>query len=413
MVFTTGVQIRTGGAPHQAVLNTPAVTAAGIVGSDYPALRLRPLVAEGDTVRAGSPVLEDKRRPGLVLTAPVAGVVEEIAYGPRRQLSLMRFRIEGDGTETVDLPGEMTPETLRALLLKTGLWANLVARPFGRIPDPGTEPDLLVVVASDTEPGAPDPARVIGAEPEAFAAGVQALRHLTAAPILLAQPEGPFLAPPGGHLQVVKVGAAHPAGLAGSVIARARSVGHGGMAWQIGYHDALVLGRLCLTGRLDRRRTVALAGDMAAEPRLIEVPEGAALEALAAAEARPGPRRVVSGSALSGKPARFLRRGQRQITLLPRHDPTTRPSRWLPQPRRALRPAPVIPHAALDAALGPPIPAMPLIRALSAGDAETADRLGVRALLEEDVALLTYLTGGTEDFAALLREVLDRLESGI
>ena len=51
------------------------------------------------------------------------------------------------------------------------------------------------------------------------------------------------------------------------------------------------------------------------------------------------------------------------------------------------------------------------MRALSSGDDETAIRLGVLSLLEEDVALADYVTGGEAHLAGLLRGMLDRIRT--
>jgi Na+-transporting NADH:ubiquinone oxidoreductase subunit A len=71
----------------------------------------------------------------------------------------------------------------------------------------------------------------------------------------------------------------------------------------------------------------------------------------------------------------------------------------------------VIPSAALDQAFGGVIPAAAFVRVLSAGDDETAMKMGVLSLLEEDIALADYVLGGDAHLAALLRGVLDRIRT--
>lgn len=412
MRISRGLNVRVGGPPRQAVSADVPVPLVGFFGSDYPDLRAELLVAEGDRVARGTPLLRDRKRPEIRIVAPVAGIVDEISLGQRRRLSTVAIRPEGDEAVSFRHHDTLDRDTLRALLLEAGLWPALTARPFGHVADPARDPDALFVTATDTAPGAPDPRLVIGNAPDSFREGIHALRHLTQAPIHICQPPGEPFVHPGGHVRVVHVSGPHPAGLAGTQIDRVRAVSHGGTVWQIGYQDVLAIGALRLTGTLDLTRTVSVSGPLARDPRLLQLPAGAEIDRLAAAEAMPGPRRALSGSVLGGRESRFLRRGATQITLLPRTEAPLRRRRWLPEPRRLLRRAAVVPHVALDLALGPAVPAVPLIRALSVGDAAEADRLGVRALLEEDMALLTYLTGGAEDFAVLLREVLDRLEVG-
>jgi Na+-transporting NADH:ubiquinone oxidoreductase subunit A len=54
----------------------------------------------------------------------------------------------------------------------------------------------------------------------------------------------------------------------------------------------------------------------------------------------------------------------------------------------------------------------PLLRALAVGDQETARRLGCLELVEEDVALLSYVCPGRIDFGPLLRNVLNDIAEG-
>ncbi len=410
----SGLTVRVGGAPRQAVdpnAATPApVARICLLGADYPVGRLEVLVSEGTGVARGTPILRDRARPAIVVTSPVAGVVDEVTMGPRRRLSRLGVRIDGEAAVEFPRPASLTRQSARDAVLAAGLWPAFTARPFGGIPDPDAEPSALFVMAADTRPNAPDPNVVIATDPDAFREGIHLLRHLTDAPIHLCQPPGAATVHSGGHLHAVTVDAPHPAGLAGTQIFRHCPVEGDKTVWQIGYQDVMEIGAIVGTGRRTGTRIVALGGPMARDPRLIRLPEAAELDTLTAAEALPGQRRTLSGALPGGREARWLRRGDTQITILPRPAPLLA-SRWLPAPRRALRPAPVVPHAALDRALGPDIPAMALIRALSTGDAAAADRLGARALLEEDVALLAWATGGAEDFAALLRGVLDRLEA--
>jgi Na+-transporting NADH:ubiquinone oxidoreductase subunit A len=408
MRLRRGLDIEVGGRPRQEIGSVGVPPVVGILGSDYPGLRLKPLVAPGDEVTAGDAVLQDRTHPALTVTAPVSGVVEEVTIGPKRRISALTIHRQDGDMRRFALPGAMTSRAeAEALLLDSGLWTAFLARPFGRVPLPGTVPDAIFLTALDTEPGAVDPAHLVAAAAEPFRRGAAFLSHLTDGPVFLCQGPGPALAGPGPRLRVEVFAGPHPAGLPGTHIDRLFPVGRGRTVWQIGAQDVTAVGTLLDTGELAGERVVALGGPLARDPRLVRLPLGADIETLAASEARPGPRRVLSGSALSGGESRFLRRRHSQITLLDRPE-ATRPQRWLGGV--PLKRPPLLPHAALERALGPAIPTIPLLRALSLGDAAGAARLGATALLEDDLALASYLTGGTEDFGVRLREVLDVLE---
>ena len=79
----------------------------------------------------------------------------------------------------------------------------------------------------------------------------------------------------------------------------------------------------------------------------------------------------------------------------------------LREPPRRLRP--IMPVERLENVLPIRTHAVPLMRALSIGDAETAERLGCLALVEEDVAPLNALCTSGARYGHLLRRVLDQL----
>jgi Na+-transporting NADH:ubiquinone oxidoreductase subunit A len=72
-------------------------------------------------------------------------------------------------------------------------------------------------------------------------------------------------------------------------------------------------------------------------------------------------------------------------------------------------PGPTLPLEAFERAMPLDILPVPLMRALSVGDVEAAERLGCLELVEEDMALLSYLCPGHADYGALLRQMLDEI----
>jgi Na+-transporting NADH:ubiquinone oxidoreductase subunit A len=69
----------------------------------------------------------------------------------------------------------------------------------------------------------------------------------------------------------------------------------------------------------------------------------------------------------------------------------------------------IIPVAAYDGVMPLNLLAVPLLRALATGDAETAERLGCLELAEDDMALLTHICPSGHDYGALLRRTLDEI----
>jgi Na+-transporting NADH:ubiquinone oxidoreductase subunit A len=296
--------------------------------------------------------------------------------------------------------------------LKFGLWPAFRTRPFGRIPDPGAVPDSIFVTAMDTNPLSADAAVVLESNAEPFRSGLDGLTMLTNGPVFVCQSPGPALADESKErIRCVRFDGPHPAGLPGTHIHRLAPVGGGRVVWHIGYQDVIAIGYLLATGRLWTERVVALAGPGVRDPRLVRTRIGASLDDLTEGELGDGNFRIVSGSALSGRVAGFLGRYHTQVSVLTAVGETAR----LPILSRLLGnghnpPAPLIPLAAFERAMALDIYPVPLLRALSVGDAETAERLGCLELIEEDLALLSYVCASKTDYGALLRALLDDLE---
>ena len=410
IVVRRGLNVGLKGEPDQQSVGDRRVERVGLRGHDLGPIRAEVLVETGQAVLAGTPILRDRKRPELVFVSPVSGVVERIEKGARRRLSEITIAKGGsDDVNKFDVSRANTESELRRLLLTSGQWPALRARPFERIADPQANPAALFVTAIDTTPHAPDPVGIIKARASDFSRGIDAILRLVNAPVYLCQPDTDPLATQTGNLRVVRFAGRHPAGLVGTHIARLFSSDPSRIVWHIGYQDVIAIGHLLETGTIDPFRTISLSGPGLRTPRLVRVPLGADLHALARPDLFPGPKTIVSGSVLWGVESPFLGRYHLQSVVLERKPAPRR--HWLIEAlRKAQRPAPFIPTLALEHALGTDAPVVPLLRALSIGDSEAAQRLGCLYLAEDDLALASYVTGGQTDFGARLRGVLDELE---
>ena len=204
-------------------------------------------------------------------------------------------------------------------------------------------------------------------------------------------------------------GARHPQSSAGICMHGLFPAGLDTPVWDIHAEDVAAFGGLLDTGTLSMTRLVRIAGAGLREARLVRSHPGADLRQLTQKIARPGAHVLMSGSPLDGHRAHWLAPRHRQVTVLPR-PPVPRRSHWLT--RALTRPGvagPAIPTAALTQALGAALPAPPFLRALGAGDAETAMQLGLLSLLEEDLALADYVLGEGGRLMGQMRNLLDRL----
>ncbi|MFW5815781.1 MAG: NADH:ubiquinone reductase (Na(+)-transporting) subunit A, partial [Wenzhouxiangella sp.] len=79
-----GLDLPLAGQPEATIEPGPAVRSVALLGGDYPGMRPTLHVAEGDRVRRGQLLFEDKKNPGVRYTAPAAGRVVAIHRGEKR-----------------------------------------------------------------------------------------------------------------------------------------------------------------------------------------------------------------------------------------------------------------------------------------------------------------------------------------
>jgi len=439
-----GLDLRIAGAPDMGTIeDAPPVRSVALLGADAPGVRPDLRVDPGDRVRLGQTLWVDRRRPELRFTAPGAGRVRAVERGAQRRLEAVVIDLEGDETEGFDpvAPAEVAGlpgPRLRALMLASGLWTTLRARPFSRIPDPDETPRAIFVTAMESEPLAPPAEPIIDAQRDAFALGVTALTRLTAGPIhVCTRPGAAAPVPDLESVTVTTFEGPHPAGLPGTHIHLLGPGIAGSAAWHLGYPEVIALGQLLVTGRLPTERVVSLAGPAVARPRLVRTRVGANTDDLLRGGLRDERCRVLSGSVLSGRQAMgwgaHLGRLHRQVSALTEDDAPAgfgwlaprrggRARRVLGSLRRRTRAGgddttslhgrrgPFFPLERLERVVPLDLWLAPLLRALLVGDVEAAEELGALELSEEDLALVTYLCPGKLEYGALLRSALDEIQ---
>lgn len=390
-----------GAAPERRV-----TTRVALLGSDCRGLRPALLIAEGDQVARGQVLFSDRRQERLRFTSPVAGTVVAITRGERRSLDSLVIEVGGDAVRqfTPPVPGRAG---MQELLLESGLWQAFRTRPFERIPDPDAAPPAAIfVTAIDTAPLAPDPRSVIVAEVDAFERGARALEALTDGLVHVCQAPGPPLVQRTERLRVAEFDGPHPAGLPGTHIHFILPASVRRLVWHIGYQDVIALGTLLTTGDVPGERVVSIAGDAVGSPRLLRTYQGADLRQLVAGDISADASRIVSGPAIGGREALYLGRHHRQVSVLAAGQPSRRPA-WL----AALDERAILPLPAYEQVMPLDLLVVPLLRALAAGDVETAERLGCLELGEDDMTLLSHVCPTGSDYGAMLRFALDELEA--
>ena len=431
-----GLDLPLAGEPEQKVYETRSVTQSAVLGIDFPGLKPEFVVGLGDHVQTGQTLFVDKKKPQIRFTAPGSGRIVELNRGAKRAFLSLVIKLEGQEEAVFEtLPEqELTRAAIVDLLLKSGQWVALRQRPFGYVADPEIVPHSIFVTALDSSPLAPDLAVVLQGWEREFAYGLRILLQLTEGRVFVCQAPGVDLPRiENSRLIVAEFSGPHPAGLPGTHVHFLDPVSRQQAVWQINAEEVVAIGHLFNTGRLLTERTIALSGPGLIRPRLVRTRLGAQVTDLMTDELRPGLNRVIAGSVLNGHAAadelRFLGRFQRQITVLAedqqrrlfgwltlgRHEHSVKRvvlSRFLSRRRLALTTSThgsaraIIPVGSYEKVM--PLDLLPtfLLRALAMSDLEEAEKLGALELLEEDLALCTYVCPAKIDHGQNLRQVL-------
>src|SRR5690554_6623844 len=167
-----------------ATITSKKATSVALVGFEYVGMKPTMLVQVGDKVAKGQPLFEDKKTPGVIFTAPVAGTVEEINRGARRVFQSVVIKAEGEEELSFEqYPAQQLASLERQQvvdnLVKSGLWTALRTRPFSKVPAIDAIPAAVFVNAMDTNPLAANPLPIIDQQKDAFVAGLDALSRLS------------------------------------------------------------------------------------------------------------------------------------------------------------------------------------------------------------------------------------------
>lgn len=442
VVLKKGINLPLDGAPEQKIHESGTVSRYAVIGDDHIGLKPTMNVQEGDSVKAGDLLFTDKKNPGAKFITPFSGKVLSVSRGEKRRF--LSLEIEIDGTEGKSFSQyslsdiqKLDKETVRSAVNDAGLWTSFISRPFGKVPDVDAVADYIYVTAADTRPLCADVKTALSGREEYFTAGVAALEKLAGKKLFVCvNSEDAVPVVQSAKTEYACFMGKHPAGLAGTHIHFLVPAHAGNRTWEINWQDTAAIGELLLTGKIPTQTVISLCGTGAVKPRLIKTIRGAWLGDLLKDEISAEDVRVICGSALYGRkavaPTDYLHRYINQVTLIPEGRERkfmgwAAPGTDMHSVKRSFlsgfgigKPVfntnlnggkrPIVPVGSYEDVV--PLDILPtyLLRAISVGDFETAEKLGCLELLEEDLSLCTYACPGKQDYAPMLRQVLDTIE---
>ena len=315
-----GIDIPLDGIAERTTIDARSIDSYAVRPPDVVGFSPRLLVAEGDSVCAGQPLVADKNDPRFTLPSPVDGTVVAIVRGEKRRL--LEVVVSLTPGPSPGRRGDTDAQAKHSPLLKgegqgmrlSPCWWMLRERPFGTIANPDHKPKGIYVSLRDTNPLAPDLEFALKGREHEFEAGIKALEAL--APVHCVTSEGP-----------------HPAGNIGTIVAALDPINKGECIWHVGAQDVATIGHWATTGEYRPERVVAVAGPAAKAPKHYRVTVGACIKQIADVQMMnpcypsisresitSSSTRIISGSVLSGTavaPDGFLGMYDQQLCFIP------------------------------------------------------------------------------------------------
>ncbi len=441
-----GLNVPISGTPADSLDASKKVRSVALLGSDYNGMKPTMLVEEGNSVKLGQALFEDKKNPGVIFTSPAGGKIESINRGARRTLQSVVIEI-ADNEESVDfLPYRIedleigNSVQIKRQLVNSGLWTSFRTRPFSKIPAINSIPANIFITAIDTNPLSANVDLIINLNKDYFKAGLKVIKTLTENNIHLCVGLDFSISLDEDNTIIEQVfEGPHPAGLAGTHMHFLSPATLTNVNWSINYQDVISFGELFLKGKLPKKKIITLAGPQVLKPRHVETRIGACTDEICAGELTHRDNRIISGSVINGReaigPYAYLGKYHSQISVVCESSKVDREfMNWLnPGPRKFSQiplftsslfrkkkfkfktlmngsDRAIVPIGVYEEVLPLNLLATVLMRYIVVGDTEKIQDLGGLELDEEDLALCSFVCPSKYDFGSLLRSNLNQIE---
>jgi Na+-transporting NADH:ubiquinone oxidoreductase subunit A len=285
---------------------TYAIKPTDFIGIKRPKL----LVNEGDIVNAGTPLLYCKMNDKIKYVSPVSGEIIEIVRGQKRKLLEIRIladreiRYKAFKKYSVSEINNLTKSEITGTLCESGVWPNIIQRPYGIVANPDDEPRDIFVSGFDSSPLAPDSDFILKGQEQFIQTGIDILNKLISGHLQLtldARAEFSKIFSQLDNVNIHKISGPHPSGNVGVQIHHISPINKGECVWTTTPFGLAQIGKLFLEGKYDADRTVALTGPEVKNPQYFKMRIGSNVKNLLEDNLLSSNVRIISGNVLTGE----------------------------------------------------------------------------------------------------------------
>ncbi|MBO4820931.1 MAG: Na(+)-translocating NADH-quinone reductase subunit A [Prevotella sp.] len=412
-----------------------------LVPADFIGVVPKVVVREGDVVKAGDALFVNKKFPEVGFASPVSGTITEVVRGERRKLLCVKVKADSKQEYRkfdVKDPASLDGKAVVAALLDAGLFGYINQLPYAVSATPDADPKAIFVSAFRDMPLTGDVDVELEGNEKAFQAGLTALSRIakTYLGICPSQASGAL-----GAMKDVETNIFDgpcPAGNVGVQVNHLDPVNKGEVVWTVDPASVIFIGRLFLDGKVDLRRTVALAGSEMSDPCYVDVCVGYPFRPLVEQRIDAGKHvRLINGNPLTGTLATldgYVGGHTSEITAIPEGDDCDEMLGWI-MPRTKEFSANrsyfswlfgkgreytldarvkggerhMIMSGEYDSVIPMDIFPEYLVKAIIAGNIDKMEQLGIYEVAPEDFALAEFVDSSKLELQRIVREGLDML----
>lgn len=436
-----GLNINLKGKAEKKMVLTSFSDEYALIPSDFAGVTPKVVVKEGDHVLAGEALFLNKACPEVKFASPVSGTVSAVLRGERRKVLCVKVKTD-KVQQSFDFGKKdvaaLDGEAVKQALLEAGLFGYINQLPYAVATTPDSAPKAIFVSVLRDMPLAADFEVEYRGNEAALQAGLTALSRI--APVHVGIGSGQAASP----LAALRDVETHvfdgpcPAGNVGVQVNHVAPVSKGEVVWTVEPTAVIFFGRLFLTGKVDLRRTIAVAGSMVSEPSYTEAPVGAPLADILRGRLKTQDHiRVINGNPLTGSKASldgYLGAHTSEVTVIPEGDDKDEMFGWIMPRTNEFSVSRsylswllgknreydldarikggkrhMIMSGEYDKVLPMDILGEYLIKAIIAGDIDKQEELGIYEVAPEDFALAEFVDSSKLLLQKIVREGLDIL----
>ncbi|MBP5386172.1 MAG: Na(+)-translocating NADH-quinone reductase subunit A [Prevotella sp.] len=412
-----------------------------LVPEDFIGLMPKVVVKEGDQVKAGDALFVNKKFPEVAFASPVSGTVTAVVRGERRKLLCVKVKADEKQSYCdfgVKDPAQLDGEAVVKRLLEGGLFGYIYQLPYAVSTTPDTKPKAIFVSAFRDMPLSADFDMELQGNEKAFQTGLTALSRVAKTYLGISKAQSSGALASMKNVEVNVFDGPCPAANVGVQVNHLDPVNKGEVVWTVNPTVVIFIGRLFDEGKVDLRRTIALAGSEMTNPCYADVMVGQPLRDVLAGHFDGNEHtRLISGNPLTGRKCSldgYVGALASEVTAIPEGDDNDEMLGWI-MPRFKQFSANrsyfswlfgkkreyaldarvkggerhMIMSGEYDSVFPMDIYPEYLIKAIITGNIDKQEQLGIYEVAPEDFALAEFVDSSKLELQRIVREGLDLL----